>query len=658
MSTQQGIPLTNGEVPKLTFDDYSAYEAEREIATPHGQGNLHRSSDARRRTTATPAVRSSAQRLNKKSIDCSVRDPADQLVRKIVSTSQRLENHVKEDDKDEEEQEEQEEGLGHMLRTSGHRHADTRVKHFWTDDILARTMTKPCIVGELQSYQRENPALFATKSIDTVAEDILKYRRKIFAVLALIDKGACIEEVIAEGLVDKDLPLHTDESSSLCPLFRYGANSTARKVNCFSRIGWKTLHSETFLTSQYAMSPQFLGFDSDGCTPKHEEFSAREILPIIEEQERQQGGYGVIQKIKLARASHGFHNRLRLIKTDDEFALKRLLKNDAVEFRREAKAGGRFNGFVCDHLVTLLMTWTLNGQYYLLFPLARYDLEEYWSHYRSPQVSPGMARWMLKQIVGITAAVEYIHDPSGSQPADILGVPDGREYGRHGDIKPDNLLWCDSPTDRRGIVVVADLGLATLNSVVSRTQSNTKARCAPRYKAPEFNIKGFKIRRSCDVWALGCVLIEWVCWALEGNDARLQFLNDLFQTFPSGSQTDLYFEMERKQNKLVHVTVNQAVAKKAARLHRSKHCTQLFHDLLWLIQEKMIVVRAENRISAHELHVELKKMTEKGERDSRYFDAPCESLREVTLPLPLQAEFYIQEPKREAISQFQLGVPH
>lgn len=205
------------------------------------------------------------------------------------------------------------------------------------------------------------------------------------------------------------------------------------------------------------------------------------------------------------------------------------------------------------------MTWTLNDQYYLLFPLARYDLEDYWSHFASPLLSPGMTRWMLKQIVGITKALGYIHDPSDSQPTNNLGVPDDRKYGRHGDLKPDNLLVYDSHEDCRGIVLVADLGLATLNSVVSRTQSNTKTRCGPRYKAPEFNIKGFKIRRSCDIWALGCVLIEWVCWALEGNAVRLQFLEDLFQPFLSGSQTDLYFKMERRHHKVVDVTVNQAV---------------------------------------------------------------------------------------------------
>ncbi|KAH5582201.1 hypothetical protein HBI24_120640 [Parastagonospora nodorum] len=552
----------------------------------------------------------------------------------------------------------EERGLSDSLRECALRHFDIRVKYFWTDDILAKTMTKSCIVGELQRYQGKSPALFTATSIKTVADNIFKHRRKIFAVLALLEKGACIEEVIAEGIVDKDLPLHTDGSLS-CPLYRV-TDSQDQKVSCFSRPGWKILHREAFLTSQYAMTPQFLGFAPDGRTPKHEEFGPEVVLPIIKEEEAYQGAYGVIKKIKLAPKCHGFHDRLGLIKTNNEFALKRLFKADAAKFRKEAKAVERFNGFVHDRILSLLMTWTLNDQYYLLFPLARYDIEEYWCFSRSPQLSPGTARWMLNQIAGITAAVEYIHDPSGSQPADNLGVADDKEYGRYGNIEPDNFLVCDSPEDRRGVVVFADFGLATLNSIVSRTtQSNTKMHRGTRYKAPEFSINGFKIRRSCDIWALGCVLIEWVCWALEGNDARLQFLNDLYQPFPSGSQTDLYFEMERKQNKVVHVTVNRAVAKKAARLHRSKHCTQLFHDLLWLIQDKMIVVRAEDRISAHELHGELREMTEKGERDPRYYDTTYETLPVANpSPPPLEAEFYFQGTKREVTNQSKVDVSY
>jgi len=314
MSIPQRIPLTNGEVPKLTVIDYSASESERKTVTPSSHENLHRSSDDRRCTTATPTVRSSAQKPTKKSIARFIQNPVSQSRTRIVPISRKLDNHKEEVIEDSEQQDE-DEGLGDVLRKVGHRHSDIRVKYFWTDDVLVETMTKPCIVAELQRYQEENRAPFAATSIERIADDIITHRRKIFAVLALLDKGACIEQVIAEGLTDKDLPLHTDGSSS-CSLYRV-VNSQNRKVNCFSLRGWRTLHRETFFTSQYAMNPQFLGFDSDGRTPKHEEFSPGVVLPITKEEEGHQGGYGVIKKIKLAPTCHGFHDRLRLVRITD-----------------------------------------------------------------------------------------------------------------------------------------------------------------------------------------------------------------------------------------------------------------------------------------------------------------------------------------------------
>lgn len=300
MSIQQGIPLTNGEVPKLIVDDYSAYQAEKNVIESSRHENLYHPSNDRRRTTAVSSIlRSSAQKSANRSIDRSLLDPED--------------SEDEDEDEEEEDEYEVEEGLGHVLRNSGHQHFDIRVKHFWTDDVLARTMTKHSVAVELQRYKGKDPALFTATPIETIADNILKHRRKIFAVLALLEKGACIEKVIAEGLVDKDLPLHTDGSSS-CPLYRV-VNSRSRKVRCFSRrCDWNIVHREKFLTSQYAMSPQFLGFGPDGRTPKHEEFSPEVVLPIMQENERQQGGYGVIKKIKIAPTCHGFHNRLRLVR--------------------------------------------------------------------------------------------------------------------------------------------------------------------------------------------------------------------------------------------------------------------------------------------------------------------------------------------------------
>jgi serine/threonine protein kinase len=230
--------------------------------------------------------------------------------------------------------------------------------------------------------------------------------------------------------------------------------------------------------------------------------------------------------------------------TGDSFALK-LLENGQIEqFRSEVKALKRFNGFAHDHMVTLLMSWTLEGRYYLLFPLAKCDLEEYWENDPRPVLDSTMARWMSKQITGISSAVEHIHNP----PADALLSADPK-YGRHGDIKPENILLYDSPVDDKGILVVADLGLAKLNSILSKTQTNSRTACTPRYKPPECDIQGAKIRQSYDIWTFGCMLLEWVCWIFEGNLVRTQFKEDLFSPFPSGSEADMFFDVTQRRRK-------------------------------------------------------------------------------------------------------------
>lgn len=228
------------------------------------------------------------------------------------------------------------------------------------------------------------------------------------------------------------------------------------------------------------------------------------------------------------------------IQTNDKFALKQLVNGEIDDFKREVKALLRFNGFDHPHMVTLLMTWTLGDHYYLLFPLAAHDLARYWEHNPEPKLDEGMAMWMAKQMVGIASAVEHIHDPQTRGPN--LPIP-SEEFGKHGDLKPENILLYNSPYDERGILVVADFGLAKLNSILSRTQTNTHTPCSPRYKAPECDILGAKVSRVYDIWTLGCVMLEWICWVFEGDVVRGQFVDSLFSPFPSGSQADMFFDM-------------------------------------------------------------------------------------------------------------------
>jgi serine/threonine protein kinase len=216
----------------------------------------------------------------------------------------------------------------------------------------------------------------------------------------------------------------------------------------------------------------------------------------------------------------------------------------------------RFNGFDNDHMVTLLMTWTLHGTFNLLFPCANHDLDEYWERNPLPIMEAETILWTSKQIRGIATAIRSIHNPTSN----TLRVPEDDRYGRHGDLKAENILLFDSPDDSRGILVVADLGLAKLNSILSRSaQSNTRINCTPRYKAPESDIYGAKITRSYDVWTFGCLLLEWVCWLFQGHGNKEQFIKNLGAPYPSGSIAETFFQMVPRENDKYDVNVHSEV---------------------------------------------------------------------------------------------------
>lgn len=219
----------------------------------------------------------------------------------------------------------------------------------------------------------------------------------------------------------------------------------------------------------------------------------------------------------------------------------------------------RFSGFNHDHLVTLLISWTIpqNGitDFCLLFPLARCDLDLYWAQ-RS--VSMTTIPWVSKQLLGLTDALKSIHDP----PSDVSLTPDVRRYGRHGDLKPANILWYDSQTDENGILIIADLGALALNSIWSRSAVNGRSiQHTPVYKPPECDLKGAKISRSYDIWTFGCILLELVCWCLEGNEGREAFDGARPAPYPTGVLSDMFFDIRQAPNDQFVVLVRESVTK-------------------------------------------------------------------------------------------------
>lgn len=203
-------------------------------------------------------------------------------------------------------------------------------------------------------------------------------------------------------------------------------------------------------------------------------------------------------------------------------------------FENERKQLNRFNGVAHNHLVTLLAAFEQEGvgKSYFVFPWAECDLSAYWE-----RTDHRDARWVSEQLAGLMGALNEIHNPA--QNSQTLGA---QVYGRHGDLKPDNILWFTPYRgDPRGILVVSDMGFTAVNSELSRSkQTNGKPR-TPTYRPPELDIQGANVTREYDVWSMGCIFLEMITWLLGGHDLNIDFKTQRTTTESSGVNTPVFF---------------------------------------------------------------------------------------------------------------------
>jgi serine/threonine protein kinase len=148
------------------------------------------------------------------------------------------------------------------------------------------------------------------------------------------------------------------------------------------------------------------------------------------------------------------------------------------------------------------------------------------------------------------------------------GCAPERQYGRHGDINPGNILWYnDGKGDSgvlKGTLKIADFGQAELNSLKSRTKPRDVANTLT-YRPPESDKLSNKqplIRQTYDMWCLGCVFLEFVTWMLGGDELQEKFTSlreseDFFQNFAT---TDTFFQVVRiAETSRLEVMVKEAV---------------------------------------------------------------------------------------------------
>ncbi|KAK5659949.1 hypothetical protein OQA88_13414 [Cercophora sp. LCS_1] len=508
-------------------------------------------------------------------------------------------------------------GLGDLLREKAI--GSVGGVEFWPLELLRHIISEDRLRQELTRLERqqtfphsvdEMAAIIRPRTVDFSPESSQDSYLRVFALLVLLGKGNEIGRFVTKKATDAILPVDYNKDEK--KLYKDG-----KEVQALTLGKWRPHEMEYFRDYQWAVTPAFFDFSHVDDTYL---FCQRTLLPWVPDgangsnpasgTSERMGGFGLVEAIKIDPRSRRFDGVLKSVGLSgcELFALKTLeippKGSPEAVFENEFKQLRRFNGEVHPHIVTLLASYHQKNKYHFIFPWARLTLEDILEdgddklkEFPLPLTGDRVTRirWMAKQLEGITGAIKNIHEPdhlykSGGNPK----VADGeRRWGRHSDLKPDNILWFNSNTDPLGNLVVTDLGLATFNRLVSRSNQPGVSARVPGYRAPECDIKDAYATRGTDIWNLGCIYLEMIAWLLGGPDLCEEF-KDLRKSKDhlSLARSPLFFEFEegpigRKQG-LIRVKV--VVSEFFARLHRMENCPDFAHDVLDIIEDEMLIV--------------------------------------------------------------------
>ncbi|KAK3338661.1 kinase-like domain-containing protein, partial [Lasiosphaeria hispida] len=414
--------------------------------------------------------------------------------------------------------------------------------------------------------------------------------RKIMAILVLIGKPSKIRLFLEEGVSDADLPLFKQHipNSSMPRWELRGARGDPKKIiRCFH--GWKHRALSEFERRQWRVLTAFFalgarkevttGGHGYGKCPRiinHWVLGDSVVLPFISQEEfGSPGGCGQVMKVKIHPDHHAFNPLYS--SNPNVFAVKRLKSKKREDFDREISMLKRISGdFEHGHLIVLSATYKHRGFYHLIFPWADADLVGYWEGIEpSPDRSITRARWLARQCRGLADALATIHrfptftndsllagasptSPNISRPRPKPNAPRKEAtrkilFGFHRDIKPPNILWFpggSKSSDDLGTLKITDFGIAefTRDGTSSRQQLGN----SPPYRAPEVDVPDAILGPSYDIWALGCVYLEFVAWYLRGWKGVQHFETER-STLDShrayrGIKTPTFFTVDKSTN--------------------------------------------------------------------------------------------------------------
>lgn len=483
---------------------------------------------------------------------------------------------------------------------------------------------------------------------DDIVTKIVTNWRKIFAILILVGKMTAIKGLINDGIDDRCLPFWRAKDHRTL-LYRSPDDDSVKTVESI-RVGtddWSLSNLESFsVTCQWqVLVPSFdIDCPCDGYLTSqvepHRLFPRHHIMPFIDNDNVGIGddADGVRRfpipscyEVKKLYIHPAHRNRCRHPQTPTcrttPFAVK--LINGAVKENKEValKEMDTLRRFdttprpkFARRIIRLLCSFEYQNTFYLIFPFADANLEQFWKEI-FPSVEdlprgPDLARWVVGEVLGLVRGLHLIHNAPTKNATH-------KPNGRHGDIKPQNILWFRGEKDPElaahdetlGMLKICDFGITDFRSDVSVSRVN--AYTVPRtdaYRAPECELgpEG-RTSQKYDAWSLGCVLLYFVSWYAQGWDEGIDAFTDRQRSpMKTVNGTAVLYGSNFFQIVDGRFEMNSAVDEQIKMLRTHPNCNcPLFGEILDIIEKDLLRLDRDERARSDELVTRLEKIYDK-----------------------------------------------
>ncbi|KAK4110324.1 kinase-like protein [Canariomyces notabilis] len=451
-------------------------------------------------------------------------------------------------------------------------------------------------------------------------------RRRLFAILVLGNKTSCIKCLIDSDIDDSDLPfvIVSQASSSESVYTR-----TGKRIKCFD--DWDDSEIEWLLGQQHAVACPF--FDLGSGDLFFYDLPNDAVLPFVEAELAGEGGEAKVQKVLIHPAHHNFPGQAGVEK--QYFAVRTLKTENKREYEAEVEILRRFSGQNKSHphLVRLLLTYQHGKSFHMVFPWANGNLCDFWKTNNPPERGHALACWMLSQCHGIADGIREIH---GEIPDSGLGPDDNlKNTGRHGDIKPENILWFKGHNGSEDHLRITDFGFSVFHRYVSRSRDQVPRGGSPSYRAPECDLPRATISVKFDIWTLGCLFLDFITWYLLGLEADEIFTDARVKEdktvpvhsymYPWLAEDKFFILSVSGDNSSVVATLKTSVLEWMDKLRALDHCPRFAHDFIRIIHQGLLHPDKAARWDGRKTVDELAKILDKCRNSEEYCVEPYKS---------------------------------